>query len=62
MRIGAAGPDGRVELHLRGHSPRALAAELAGFGALVEVVEPDDVRQHLAEIGAELTEIYARGD
>ena len=59
VRIGAAGPDGRVELELRGRSPRSLAAELAGFGDLVEVLEPAEVREHLAAIGAELAKVYA---
>ena len=58
VRIGAAGPDGRVELELRGRSPRSLAAELAGFGDLVEVLEPAEVREHLAAIGADLARMY----
>jgi predicted DNA-binding transcriptional regulator YafY len=60
MRIGPAGPDGRVELELRGHHPRSLAAELAGFGGLIEVLEPEELRLELAGIGAELTARYAR--
>ena len=52
VRIGPAGPDGRVELELRGHHVRSLAAELAGFGGAVEVLEPDELRQQLALLGA----------
>jgi predicted DNA-binding transcriptional regulator YafY len=59
MRIGPAVADGRVELELRGHHPRSLAAELAGFGGLIEVLEPEELRRQLAEIGAELAARYA---
>jgi hypothetical protein len=36
-----------------------LAQPLAGWGALIEVVEPDSVKTELARIGAELMERYA---
>jgi len=58
LRIGPAQPDGRVELELRGHSPRALAAEIAGFGALLEILDPPDVREELAKVGAALAALY----
>ena len=58
VRIGPAGPDGRVEVELRGHTPEALAREVAGFGGGLEVVEPDDVRAHLATIALELSAAY----
>ena len=58
VRIGPAGPDGRVEVELRGHSAETLAREVAGFGGLLEVVEPDDVRGHLAAIALELSAAY----
>ncbi|MEP6661876.1 MAG: YafY family protein [Acidimicrobiales bacterium] len=58
VRIGPAGPDGRVEVELRGQSPEALAREVAGFGAGLEVVEPDDVRGYLATIAVELGAAY----
>ena len=39
---------------------RALVAgELAGLGQRVEVLEPAEVRQRLAEIAAELRALYA---
>jgi hypothetical protein len=60
VRIGPPGPDGRVELELRGHHPRSLAAELAGFGGLIEVIEPQELRDALATIGAELVGRYRR--
>jgi predicted DNA-binding transcriptional regulator YafY len=59
VRIGPAGPDGRVEVELRGQSPEALAREVAGFGAGLEVVEPDEVRAHLAAIALELSAAYS---
>jgi predicted DNA-binding transcriptional regulator YafY len=59
VRIGPTGADGRVEVELRGHSPRSLAAEAAGMGAMLDVVGPPEVRQHLAAIGAELVDLYA---
>jgi predicted DNA-binding transcriptional regulator YafY len=36
----------------------AAAAFIASFGAMVEVVEPPDVRARLAEVGRELTTLY----
>lgn len=59
VRIGPAGEDGRVELELRGHSAGSLAAELAGFGNVLEVVEPEDVRSALGRLGADLAARYA---
>jgi predicted DNA-binding transcriptional regulator YafY len=59
VRIGAAAPDGRVEVEIRGHHARELAGELAGYGAAVEVVEPPELRAELAGIGRQLTEQYA---
>jgi predicted DNA-binding transcriptional regulator YafY len=59
VRIGPSTPDGRVALELRGHSPRSLAAEVAGFGAALEVVEPPEVREQLRLIGEGLAERYA---
>ncbi|MDQ1397609.1 MAG: hypothetical protein QOG64_2868, partial [Acidimicrobiaceae bacterium] len=60
VRIGPAGPDGRAEVEVRGHSTRALAGEIAGFGAALEILEPVEVREHLAGIGAELAAVYRR--
>jgi predicted DNA-binding transcriptional regulator YafY len=59
LRIGPSQPDGRVEVEVRGHSLRSLAAEVAGFGAYVEVLEPPDLRHHLSRIAAELSATYA---
>ncbi len=58
LRIGPTRADGRVELEVRGYSPATLAIELAGLGARAEVLEPPEVRQHLARLGAELAGLY----
>ena len=44
VHIGPSADDGRVEVELRSASTRALAGEIAGFGASVEVVEPEGIR------------------
>ena len=59
VSIGPPDADGWVEVELRGHSARSLAGEAAGLGHLLEVVEPPEVREHLAAIGAELAGMYA---
>jgi predicted DNA-binding transcriptional regulator YafY len=50
--------DGRTRVRVAAHMPRALAEQLAGWGSAVEVVEPPEVREELARIGAELVERY----
>ena len=60
VRIGPTAPDGRVQLELRGHSPRRLAAEVARFGGALEVVEPPEVRAELAALAGQLTDLYGR--
>ena len=59
VRIGPTVEDGRVEVELRGHSAFSLAAEIAGLGAMVEVLAPAEVRDHLAAAGVELVAQYA---
>ena len=58
VRIGPSGPDGRVEMELRGHNIGSLANEVAGFGAALEIVDPPELRAHLARVGAELSATY----
>jgi len=58
LRIGPSQPDGRVEVEVRGHSVWALAAELAAFGSQVEALEPPELRDRLARLGADLTATY----
>ena len=59
LRIGMAIHDGRVEVEIRSHNEHSVASELAGLGALVEVLEPAGVRDRLAVIAGELTALYA---
>jgi len=58
VSIGPPETDGRVGVELRGHDVRAIAGEIAGFGADLEVLEPQEVRDQLAQIGRELTASY----
>ncbi|MGW4508420.1 helix-turn-helix transcriptional regulator [Streptomyces sp. NPDC004436] len=62
VRVGAPLPDGWTEVWVDGPAAKALAGHLAGLGARVEVLEPPEVRQWLARIGAELTGMYAGDD
>jgi len=51
--------DGRVRVRVSAPMAVSIAQELAGWGALVEVEEPDSVQAELARLGAELVERYA---
>jgi predicted DNA-binding transcriptional regulator YafY len=50
--------DGRVEVIVGGPAAVIIAQHLAGWGALIEVLEPAEVRDHLARIGRELVATY----
>jgi predicted DNA-binding transcriptional regulator YafY len=50
--------DGRARVRLAAPTALDIARNLAGWGALVEVLEPEPVRAHLARIGSELTTAY----
>jgi len=54
---GAAG-GGRTRVRVASHTATSVAEQLAGFGALVEVVSPAAVRAELGRIGAELAARY----
>jgi predicted DNA-binding transcriptional regulator YafY len=58
LRIGPTSADGRVAIEAVAPSLRVLAGELAGLGSSVEVQEPDELRELLATIGAELVSSY----
>lgn len=58
LGIGPSGTGGRVQVEVRGHSIRSLAAEIAGFGAVVRVLDPPELRAALATIGSELLATY----
>jgi predicted DNA-binding transcriptional regulator YafY len=52
--------DDSVLIELAAAMPEMIAEQLAGWGARVEVLRPDVVREHLGRIGAELAERYER--
>ncbi len=58
LTVGDDTGDGQLEVEIRGHEVDSVASELAGLGARIEVVEPAEVRERLATIGAELTRRY----
>jgi predicted DNA-binding transcriptional regulator YafY len=58
LSTGDTAADGRVEVELGGLDGDSAAGQLAGFGARVEVIEPTDIRDRLAVLGAELTRAY----
>ncbi|GGT67878.1 helix-turn-helix transcriptional regulator [Actinomadura citrea] len=49
---------GRVRVRLAAPTPLDIARHLAGWGTLLDVVEPGSVRRELARIGAELAGRY----
>lgn len=55
----APNASGRVSFSVRGSNVRALANDLAGLGNWVIIDGPDEVRELLGQIGAELVELYA---
>ncbi|HEV2368635.1 MAG TPA: WYL domain-containing protein, partial [Acidimicrobiales bacterium] len=58
--IGERRRDGRVPITVRGYSVENLVAQLAGFGARIEIQDPPEARDHLARIGGELLAAYAK--
>ncbi|NUT47571.1 MAG: WYL domain-containing protein [Saccharothrix sp.] len=50
--------DGRSRVRVGAPTPRDIAQQLAGWGAMVDVPEPPSVRAELARIGAELASRY----
>jgi predicted DNA-binding transcriptional regulator YafY len=51
-------PDGRVRVRVAAPMALSIAEQLAGWGAAVEVLEPEAVRAELARLGAELVARY----
>lgn len=49
---------GRTRVRVAAPTPLDLARNLAGWGAMIEVVEPRSVQSELARIGVELTGRY----
>lgn len=53
-------PDSRVRVRVAAPMALSIAEKLAGWGAAVEVLEPEPVRAELARLGAELVARYGR--
>ncbi|MEV0090851.1 WYL domain-containing protein [Streptomyces sp. NPDC050738] len=51
-------PDGWTEIEVDGPSPEVVAAQLAGLGARVEILEPPAARERLARLAYELASLY----
>jgi predicted DNA-binding transcriptional regulator YafY len=60
--IGPPRTTGKVEVEIRSSSDRSLVGEIAGFGSIVEVLEPRSICEMLAAIGSELTDMYGLGE
>ncbi|MCR8695281.1 YafY family transcriptional regulator [Rhodococcus pyridinivorans] len=52
--------DGYSRVRIAAPTPLDIARNLAGWGAVVEVLEPASVQEELARIGAELADRYTR--
>jgi hypothetical protein len=55
---GEVAPDGRVQVELAGPSVRIVAAEVAGLGRRLELVDPPEARAVLAGLADELAGLY----
>jgi predicted DNA-binding transcriptional regulator YafY len=53
--------DGRARVRIAAPTPLDIARNLAGWGAMIEVIEPRTVQAELARIGAELAGQYDQG-
>ena len=51
---------GRARVRVAAPTALMIAQHLAGWGALVEVEESDEVRGELARLGTELVQSYGR--
>jgi predicted DNA-binding transcriptional regulator YafY len=51
--------DGRARVRIAAPTPLDIARNLAGWGAMIEVIEPPAVQAELARIGAELAAQYS---
>ncbi|MFF0634769.1 helix-turn-helix transcriptional regulator [Nocardia sp. NPDC004151] len=60
--LGGPTGDGRVRATVTAPTALMIAQQLAGWGAAVEVVEPESVRVELARLGAELVTRYRTGE
>ena len=51
--------DGRAQVRVAAPTPLDIARNLAGWGTMIEVIEPRTVRTELARIGTELAGLYS---
>jgi len=58
---GVTRADGQIDVEIRGHSNEMVARQLSGLAGRIDVLAPDDVRRHLAEIGHALVRQYGDG-
>ncbi|MFE4057210.1 helix-turn-helix transcriptional regulator [Streptomyces sp. NPDC059096] len=58
LRLGRPLAHGWMTFEADGPSPQALAAQLAGLGARIEILAPREARDHLARLAAELAALY----
>ncbi|MGV9305231.1 helix-turn-helix transcriptional regulator [Nonomuraea sp. NPDC003727] len=56
--VEATQDDGRARVRVAAPTPLMIAQQLAGWGALVEVVDGPEVRAELARLGAELVALH----
>jgi predicted DNA-binding transcriptional regulator YafY len=56
---GADTGEGRVRVQIGGHSVERIAQQIAGFGAHITVLAPDEARAALADVGRQLVDEYA---
>ncbi len=61
VSFGEQTTDGWVPADLRMYTPEGAAAELAGLGDALEIIEPVEIRTHLARIGDDLVRRYGPG-
>ncbi len=59
LTVGAAAGDGRIPLKIEFPTDHEPAPELAGYSAVLEVLDPPEVRAELARIGSRLVERYS---
>ena len=60
LSVGPAAPDGRLPVVIQAPSEVGIAGHLAGLVEWLEITAPHSVRDHLAAIGAALTDRYAQ--
>jgi len=59
VSVEAERADGRVEVALAGRDVDGIIRQIAGFGSLLEVIDPPEARQALGVIGRELADLYS---